>query len=139
MTGGRPSGGDCYELYRGAGLGIKLLYDILRPGIDPLSEDNAVIIAPGPFTGTTLPCTSRTSRVAIMSKSPLTGAIGMSMCGGYFPSELKYSGWDAIIITGKASKPTLLFVTKQGVRFLDASDFYEALLQLTANNLLKKS
>ncbi|MEO0278816.1 MAG: aldehyde ferredoxin oxidoreductase N-terminal domain-containing protein [candidate division WOR-3 bacterium] len=113
MTGGRPSGGDCYELYRGAGLGIKLLYDILRPGIDPLSEDNAVIITPGPLTGITLPCTSR---MAIVSKSPLTGAIGMSMCGGYFPSELKYSGWDAII-TGKASKPTLLFVTQQGVRF----------------------
>ena len=73
----------------GAGLGIKYLFDEVKPGTDALGPDNKLIFAPGPFTGTSIPCASRMS---VIGKSPLTGAIGMALTGGYFPAELKFAG-----------------------------------------------
>jgi aldehyde:ferredoxin oxidoreductase len=102
----------------GAGFGIKVLFDELKPGVDPLGPDNKLIFAPGPFTGAGLPCASR---MAVTGKSPLTGAVGMSLSGGKFPAEMKYAGWDAIIIEGKAEKPTYVAITGKNVRFRDAS------------------
>ncbi|MGD0916460.1 MAG: aldehyde ferredoxin oxidoreductase N-terminal domain-containing protein, partial [Thermodesulfobacteriota bacterium] len=63
----------------GAGFGIKLLFDEVKAGIDPLSPENKLFFAPGPFTGTTVPCASR---IAVTGKSPLTNAVGMGLSGG---------------------------------------------------------
>ena len=101
----------------GAGFGIKYLFDEVKPGIDPLGPDNILIFAPGPFTGAGVPCASR---MAVTGKSPLTGAVGMALSGGEFPTEIKHAGWDAIIIEGKADKPTYVAITGKGVRFHDA-------------------
>lgn len=101
----------------GAGFGIKYLFDEVKPGIDPLGPDNKLIFAPGPFTGAGVPCSSR---MAVTGKSPLTGAVGMSLSGGEFPVEMKYAGWDAIIIEGKADKPTYVAIMGNNVRFRDA-------------------
>jgi aldehyde:ferredoxin oxidoreductase len=79
----------------GAGFGIKYLFDEVKPGIDPLGPDNILVFAPGPFTGAGVPCASR---MAVTGKSPLTGAVGMALSGGEFPTEMKFAGWDAIII-----------------------------------------
>jgi aldehyde:ferredoxin oxidoreductase len=102
----------------GAGFGIKCLFDEVKPGIDPLGPDNKLIFAPGPFTGAGVPCASR---MAVTGKSPLTGAVGMALSGGEFPSEMKFAGWDAIIIEGKADKPTYVAVMGKKVSFHDAT------------------
>ena len=101
----------------GAGFGIKHLFDELEPGADPLGPDNILVFAPGPFTGAGVPCASRMS---VTAKSPLTGAVGMALSGGQFPAEIKFAGWDAIIIEGKAEKPTYVAIKGKDVRFRDA-------------------
>ena len=105
----------------GAGFGIKYLFDEVRSGTDPLGPDNKLIFVPGPFTGTTLPCASR---MAVVGKSPLTGAVGMALSGGQFPAELKFAGWDVVIIEGKAEKPTYVSIKDSGVRFHDAQNVW---------------
>jgi aldehyde:ferredoxin oxidoreductase len=105
----------------GAGFGIKYLFDEVRSGTDPLGPDNKLIFVPGPFTGTTLPCASR---MAVVGKSPLTGAVGMALSGGQFPAELKFAGWDVVIIEGKAEKPTYVSIKDSGVRFHDAQSVW---------------
>jgi aldehyde:ferredoxin oxidoreductase len=90
----------------GKGLGVRYLYDLIRPGTDPYSPDNPVIFMTGPLTGTVA---STMSRIALVTKSPLTGTMSDSYSGSYFPAELKHAGFDGIIITGKASAPTYLF------------------------------
>jgi len=101
----------------GAGFGVKYLFDEVKAGTDPLGPENKLIFAPGPFTGTTIPCASR---MAVTGKSPLTGAVGMALSGGQFPAELKFAGWDAVIIEGKAEKPTYVSIKDNAVRFHDA-------------------
>jgi aldehyde:ferredoxin oxidoreductase len=101
----------------GAGFGIKHLFDEVKPGTDPLGPDNKLIFAPGPFTGAGVPCASR---MAVTGKSPLTGAVGMALSGGEFPTEMKLAGWDAIIIEGKADAPTYIAIMGKHVRFHDA-------------------
>jgi aldehyde:ferredoxin oxidoreductase len=102
----------------GAGFGIKYLYDEVKPGIDPLGPDNKLIFAPGPFTGAGVPCSSR---MAVTGKSPLTGGVGMALSGGHFPAEMKFAGWDAIIVEGRADKPIYVAITGKSVRFRDAA------------------
>jgi len=101
----------------GAGFGIKLLYDEVKKGADPLGPENKLIFAPGPLSGTSVPCASR---MAITSKSPLTGAVGMSLTGGYFPVELKFAGYDVMIIEGKSEKPVYISIKDDKVKFRSA-------------------
>jgi aldehyde:ferredoxin oxidoreductase len=101
----------------GAGFGIKYLFDEVKAGTDPLGPDNKLIFASGPFSGTTIPCASR---MAVTAKSPLTGAVGMALTGGYFPVELKFAGYDALIIEGKAEKPTYVWIKDGKVQFRSA-------------------
>jgi aldehyde:ferredoxin oxidoreductase len=108
----------------GAGFGIKTLFDEVKPGTDPLGPDNILVFAPGPFTGAGVPCSSR---MAVTGKSPLTGAVGMALSGGEFPVEIKYAGWDAIIIQGKADKPTYVAIKGNDVQFRDAAQCWGTL------------
>lgn len=101
----------------GAGFGIKLLFDEVKKGADPLGPENKLIFAPGPFSGTSVPCASR---MAITAKSPLTGAVGMSLTGGYFPVELKFAGYDIMIIEGKSEKPVYISIKDGDVKFRSA-------------------
>ena len=101
----------------GAGFAIKYLYDEVKPDTPALGKDNKLIFAIGPLTATGAPCASRMSVVA---KSPLTGAIGMALSGGQFPSEMKMAGYDMIIIEGKAEKPTYISIKDGEVRFRNA-------------------
>lgn len=101
----------------GAGFGIKYLFDGVKPGIDPLGPENKLIFASGPFSGTTIPCASR---MAVASKSPLTNAVGVALTGGYFPVELKFAGFDALIIEGKAENPTYVWIKDGKAQFRSA-------------------
>ena len=101
----------------GSGLGIKLLYDLVPPGTDPLGPNNALIFAPGPLTGTSAPSASR---MAVVSRSPLTGAVAMANAGGWFPAEIKFAGYDAIVIQGAATEPVYVSIEDERVRFHSA-------------------
>jgi aldehyde:ferredoxin oxidoreductase len=105
----------------GAGFGIKYLFDEVKPGADPLGPENKLIFASGPFSGTSIPCASR---MAVTAKSPLTNAVGMSLTGGYFPVELKFAGYDALIIEGKAEKPTYLWIKDGKALFRSAQKLW---------------
>jgi len=105
----------------GKGLGLKLLYDRLQPGIDPLSEDNIIAFMPGVLSGTRAHCGGR---FAAITKSPLTGIMGFSSCGGPFGAQLKTAGWDGLLIKGKAKKPTYLHITKDGIEFKNAIELW---------------
>lgn len=105
----------------GAGLTVKYLYDEVPADCDPLGPENKLIYAPGPFTGTTIPCASR---MAINAKSPATGAVGVATTGGHFPVEMKRAGYDVIIIEGKAESPTYLWIKNGEVKFRDAKDLW---------------
>jgi len=105
----------------GKGLGLKLLYDRLKPGTDPLGEDNLIIIMTGVLAGTPAPCSGRFHAVF---KSPLTGIMGSSSCGGSFGRQLKSNGWDGIILKGKSEKPVTLHIHNDKVDFFDAANLW---------------
>ncbi|MBM4276510.1 MAG: aldehyde ferredoxin oxidoreductase family protein [Deltaproteobacteria bacterium] len=102
----------------GAGFGIKYLFDEVKPGTDPLGPGNKLIFAPGPFTGTTIPCASR---ISVTGKSPLTHTVGMCLSGGHFPAEMKHAGYDVLIIEGKSEKPTYIWIKDGEVQLRDGS------------------
>jgi len=105
----------------GKGLGLKLLYDRLQAGTDPLGEENILAFMPGVLMGTGAPCSAR---FAAVTKSPLTGIMAASSCGGPFGMNLKTAGWDGLLVRGKAARPTSLFVTSEGVEFRDAGELW---------------
>lgn len=122
-----------YPVIGGAGLGIKILYEEVDPNVDPLSPDNRLIFSVGPLVGSGAPCVSR---MAVVAKSPLTGTVGMSLSGGYFPTELKFAGYDAIVIYGKAEKPAYLWIENDTVSIGDATGLWR--LTTTDTQLLLK-
>ena len=91
----------------GKGLGIRYLYDLVQPGTDPFSPENVVIFMTGPLTGTVA---STMSRMANITKSPLSHTMSDSYSGGYFPAELKFAGFDGVIVAGRSSKPVYLSI-----------------------------
>jgi aldehyde:ferredoxin oxidoreductase len=91
----------------GRGFSSKIMFDELKPGIDPFSPDNVVILAAGPLNGTPTPSASR---LVVAAKSPMTGAVGDASSGGYWAPELKYAGFDAIVFRGRAPNPVYLWV-----------------------------
>lgn len=105
----------------GRGLAIRYLIKNLKPKIDPLGEENILVISTGPLTGTLAPSSAR---YTIATKSPLTGVIGYANSGGHFAPELKYAGYDAIIIKGKAKSPKYLLIQDEKVSIEDASHLW---------------
>lgn len=105
----------------GKGLATHLLLDRNPPGVDPLAPENNFIIATGPFCGGRL---WGASRYGVYTKSPLTGMYAESYSGGKVPEAIDATGFDAVIVTGKANKPTVLSVHPDGVEFHDAGDLW---------------
>jgi len=101
------------------GLALRYYWDAVTPEVDPLSADNAIVIMTGPFSGTLVPLTSRLS---LVSKSPHTGTIFTSNVGGAFGPELKYAGYDGLIIKGASDSPVFLKIVDDEVSLEDASD-----------------
>lgn len=105
----------------GAGIAARILYDELKPGIDPFSPENKTLIMTGPVNGTIIPTASR---VGAYCKSPLTGSFFHGTAGGHFGAELKYAGYDGIIIEGKASVPVYLWIDDDLVELREASHLW---------------
>ncbi|MDI7249757.1 MAG: aldehyde ferredoxin oxidoreductase N-terminal domain-containing protein, partial [Bacillota bacterium] len=95
----------------GRGLNMQVLYDEVHPEVDPLSPENRLMFATGPLVGTAF---SGASRVNVSARSPLTGILGDSNAGGFFGPELKYAGFDQVIIRGRAPDLTYLLITEEG-------------------------
>jgi aldehyde:ferredoxin oxidoreductase len=110
------------KLYLGGkGLGLKLLYDRMKPGIDPMGEENILAVMPGVLMGTGAACSGR---FAAVTKSPLTGIFASSSCGGPFGMSLKTAGWDGLLIKGKSPKAVYLYITAEGAEFRDAENLW---------------
>ena len=104
---------DLARMYLGPnGFAARILYDELKPGIDPLSPENKMFFGAGPLVGTGLPFTARTY---LATKSPLTGIWGDSTAGGFWATALKCAGYDALIVEGKAEKPVYISITDEDV------------------------
>jgi len=116
----------------GRGLGMKLLYDQLpNPGVDALSPENPLLIMPGPFSGFPIPSSSRT---CVVTKSPKTSplnkkyehssTISYSNMGGFVGPEIRFAGYDGLLITGKAKKPVYIIIEDDVVEIRDASRYW---------------
>jgi len=105
----------------GRGAGIRILYDEINPKIDPLGPDNKLIFATGPLVGTGVPAGGR---FIVASKSPLSGAIANPCCGGYFGPNLKFAGYDFLIIEGKSPEPVYVYIRNDTVELRSAGHLW---------------
>jgi aldehyde:ferredoxin oxidoreductase len=105
----------------GRGLDMYLLYNHLEPGVDPLGPENVLTVSAGILVGTPASASARTH---VGAKSPLTGYIGSSNMGGFFSPELRWAGFDHLVIKGKADHPTYLWIHDGEIEFRDASDLW---------------
>ena len=103
----------------GIGLGMHLWLENTKKGVDPLSPENALVLALGPISGTMFPTAGNGH--AFISKSPETNLLGEAVSHGTFGAELKRAGYDAIILKGKAEKPVYLWIDDDSVQLLDAA------------------
>jgi aldehyde:ferredoxin oxidoreductase len=112
----------------GSGFAAKLFYDQMDPDLDPLDPTSPLLIFNGVLTGTIAPTGCRTS---FCGRSPLTGIWNESNLGSYWGAELRFAGYDGLVITGRAKQPVYLWVDEQGVEVRDAAhiwgkDYFEA-------------
>lgn len=105
----------------GRGLAVKLLWDELRPGVDPLSPLNKLVIAAGPLTGYPGP---NTGKLVIAAKSPLTGGYGDGNIGSWASVHLRKADFDAMVIEGASPKPVYLYVEDDKVSLMPADDLW---------------
>lgn len=101
----------------GRGINSRRLFDLVKAGTDPLSSENILLFATGPLNGTLAP---GASRFTVTAKSPLTKAFGDSNCGGGFGVELKFAGYDQIVLRGKSARPVYLWIDDDKVEIRDA-------------------
>jgi len=104
----------------GRGLGVKYVFDN-GPKVDPLSPDNLLCFMNGPLTGSEA---NMSGRMAIVTKSPLTGTVTDSHHGGWSAARLRWSGYDGLIFKGKAAKPVYAYIHDDKLEILDASEIW---------------
>ena len=109
------------DYWGGWGLAARYYQEHSTPGCDALAPENPVVIMTGPLCGTLVPLSAR---FCLMSKSPHNGTVFESNAGGAFGPELKFSGFDGIVITGKAERPVYLSITNGHAELRDASSLW---------------
>jgi aldehyde:ferredoxin oxidoreductase len=110
------------KLYLGGrGMDMYLLYNHTKKGIDPLGPDNVLLVSAG-ILGATL--ASASARTHVAAKSPLTGFVGSTNMGGFFAPELRWAGFDHLVIKGKAKKPVYLWINDGEIEIRDASHIW---------------
>jgi len=119
----------------GRGFAAKILWDRIKQGTDPLSTENKIVFAAGPLTAIGLP---NSGKLVVASKSPLTGGYGDGNIGSWAAVHLRKAGYDALIVEGKAEKPTYVHIKDKTVEFLDASDLW-GLSSIEAEAQLRKT
>jgi aldehyde:ferredoxin oxidoreductase len=111
----------CRKFVGGNGFSISFLYEHQKPGIDPLSPDNVLVFAVGPFCGTVIPTSAK---YVVQAKSPLTGFQGKSIGSSFWSLAFRRAGYDALLIKGRAKKPTYLFIDDDIIEFRDAKELW---------------
>ena len=119
----------------GRGLADRYLFEELDPTVDPLSPENKLMFATGPLTGTPAPCGAR---YMVVTKGALTGAITTSNSGGHWGPELKFAGYDLVLLEGKAPKPCYLFIYDDLVEVRDAGHLWGKTVPETEDGLRKE-
>jgi aldehyde:ferredoxin oxidoreductase len=109
------------EFIGGQGIGVRILFERQKKGIDPLGPESLLGFTTGPLTGTKVPTGGRYMAVC---KSPLTGGWGDANSGGYFGAELKSAGWDAIFVSGQASTPKYIAIFDDRLEIKDADHLW---------------
>ena len=130
----KPDGDTLEKFIGGEGMGIKYLYERVSPGADALGPENPLIFMTGPMTGTLAPASGRH---CVVTKSPLTGCQVSSHAGGYWGSELKFAGYDGIIVEGQSDKPVYVFIDDDDVHFYDAKGLWGKDV-IQTDNLIKE-
>ena len=106
----------------GLGLGLRILYDVLQPGYNAIDPETPMIFMTGPLTGSKIPCSNN---ITLVTKHPDTNfTLCRSHTHGFFGPNLKFAGWDGIIITGQSEKPVYLLVSNDHVEIRDASKIW---------------
>ena len=105
----------------GRGLGARLLWDMVGPEVEPLSPENVLVFTTGPITASSA---QTSNRFSVSAKSPLTDSILHANSGGWWGMQFKRTGYDALIIRGKAEKPSMIEITADGVVIKDASHLW---------------
>jgi len=105
----------------GSGVAAKILWDSTGPNTDPLSPDNVVVVGTGPLTGSMF---SPSGRMMFAAKGPLTGVWAESHVGGFFGPEMKYAGFDFVVLHGRSPEQVYLFLRDGHAELLDASDLW---------------
>ena len=119
----------------GRAANTKRLSEELNPDCDPLGPDNILIYGIGPLTGSFL---TASAYYTVTAKSPLTGILGDSAAGGQFAAEMKLTGFDQVIITGKAKKLLYLLITESGVEFVDCPEYKGKIITETTEAIRKE-
>ena len=101
----------------GRGLGVRYVYEA-GPQVDPLGPDNVLCFMNGPLTGSEA---NMSGRLAVVTKSPLTGGVTDSHQGGWSAARLRWAGYDGLVFTGKAASPVYLYIHDGEIEILDAS------------------
>ncbi|NIM95736.1 MAG: aldehyde ferredoxin oxidoreductase [Anaerolineales bacterium] len=109
------------EYMGGRGLDMYLLYNHLQSGVDPLGPENVMTVSAGLLVGT---LASASARTHIGAKSPLTGFIGSSNMGGFFAPEMRWAGYDHLVIKGKADHPVYLWIHDGEIEIRDADHLW---------------
>ncbi|MDV3427271.1 MAG: aldehyde ferredoxin oxidoreductase family protein [Bacillota bacterium] len=118
------------------GLGVKTFYDEVSPKVDPLSEENKLLIIGGPLTGSPMPTSGR---FMVVTKAPLTGTIAISNSGGKWGAEFKNTGFDMIILEGKAKSPVYINMVDDKIEFRSADHVWGKTSLETTEMLLKET
>ena len=103
------------------GLGTKYLYENMDPAVDSLAPENVLIFATGPLTGT---MASTSGRYAVITKGALTNAVACSNSGGKFGAELKFAGYDLLLLEGRAPHPVYLHIFDDRIDIVDANEIW---------------
>lgn len=115
-------GEDFYRKYLGGrNFGLYFLLKETKKGLDPLGPDNILVYATGPATGVPL---AGFSRFSVVAKSPLTNGFGEAEAGGFFGPELKFAGFDLVVVKGVSQKPVYLWIHDGKAEIQDASDYW---------------
>jgi aldehyde:ferredoxin oxidoreductase len=120
----------------GSGLAAKIVHDRLQPQLDPLDPANPLLMMNGLLTGTFVPTASR---VSVCGRSPLTGIWCESAAGGFWGPELRFAGYDGVVVTGRAEKPVYLWINDGQVELRPASSLWGLNSEETAQRVLDET
>jgi aldehyde:ferredoxin oxidoreductase len=120
----------------GIGLGMRLYLDHSKPGVDPFSTENPLVLATGPLSGSMVPTGGNGH--AFVSKSPQTFGVGEAKAHGHFGTEMKRAGYDAVVFYGKAERPVYLWIDDDAVQLLDAKYLWGKSPQETEDAIKKE-